>query len=186
MLWHYSCIEELCPHFVRKNGFGVPKTIGITALFRFCGLFPLYNGTHFLNSFVQKICIPVLLIICGIHIILAIKARVIKMLSAVITRDCSLRIISIGLDALQQFSAEWRLGRGAVHCSQKASAELYEDFGARPQPVKPISSAFWNHSFAFAVSFSTQCPTLQYTPILCAAVASPISAAFINQSYAFS
>ena len=41
MLWHYSCIEELCPHFVRKNGFGVPKTIGITALFRFCGLFPL-------------------------------------------------------------------------------------------------------------------------------------------------
>ena len=42
MLWHYSCIEELCPHFVRKNGFGVPKTIGITALFRFCGLFPLF------------------------------------------------------------------------------------------------------------------------------------------------
>jgi len=41
MLWHYSCIEEFCPHFVRKNGFGVPKTIGITALFRFCGLFPL-------------------------------------------------------------------------------------------------------------------------------------------------
>lgn len=41
MLWHYSCTEELCPHFVRKNGFGVPKTIGITALFRFCGLFPL-------------------------------------------------------------------------------------------------------------------------------------------------
>ena len=41
MLWHYSCTEEFCPHFVRKNGFGVPKTIGITALFRFCGLFPL-------------------------------------------------------------------------------------------------------------------------------------------------
>ena len=41
MLWHYSCIEELCPHFVRKNGFGALKTIGITALFRFCGLFPL-------------------------------------------------------------------------------------------------------------------------------------------------
>ena len=35
MLWHYSCTEELCPHFVRKNGSGVPKTIGITALFRF-------------------------------------------------------------------------------------------------------------------------------------------------------
>ena len=38
MLWHYSCTEELCPHFVLKNGFGVPKTIGITALFRFCGV----------------------------------------------------------------------------------------------------------------------------------------------------
>ena len=45
MLWHYSCTEELCPHFVLKNGFGVPKTIGITALFRFCGLFPLERQT---------------------------------------------------------------------------------------------------------------------------------------------
>ena len=50
MLWHYSCIEELCPHFVRKNGFGVPKTIGITALFRFCGLFPLYRSRGFIRD----------------------------------------------------------------------------------------------------------------------------------------
>ena len=50
MLWHYSCKEELCPHFVRKNGFVVPKTIGITALFRFCGSFPLYLQTWFSHA----------------------------------------------------------------------------------------------------------------------------------------
>jgi len=55
MLWHYSCIEELYPHFVRKNGFGVPKTIGITALFRFCGLFPLAPEKEILNRFAYGI-----------------------------------------------------------------------------------------------------------------------------------
>ena len=54
MLWHYSCAEELCPRFVRKNGFGVPKTIGITALFRFCGSFPLAPARSFLSRFVYR------------------------------------------------------------------------------------------------------------------------------------